>query len=171
MRYFLNIMFTLTEEQEESAYNLYISEVRNLRLRLESCEDRLIRQIRTPLERDDVHESVLRISEQEVRPWARGPRPAQVGPRWPSPPTLRPLLRAAGATCELWPSSRLRQTGPVVQLCRSLGEREALRPRRSPGAAGPPCLALGVGPEGCAVRERLRVKLDCLGLASLEKEK
>ena len=32
MRYFLNIMFTLTEEQEESAYNLYISEVRNLRL-------------------------------------------------------------------------------------------------------------------------------------------
>ncbi|XP_040105140.1 dystonin isoform X17 [Oryx dammah] len=53
------------EEQEESAYNLYISEVRNLRLRLESCEDRLIRQIRTPLERDDLHESVFRISEQE----------------------------------------------------------------------------------------------------------
>ncbi|KAM5256487.1 dystonin [Ctenodactylus gundi] len=53
------------EEQEESAYNLYISEVRNIRLRLESCEDRLIRQIRTPLERDDIHESVLRITEQE----------------------------------------------------------------------------------------------------------
>ncbi|KAM9739257.1 dystonin isoform 13-T13 [Dama dama] len=53
------------EEQEESAYNLYISEVRNLRLRLESCEDRLIRQIRTPLERDDLPESVFRISEQE----------------------------------------------------------------------------------------------------------
>ncbi|XP_074847226.1 dystonin isoform X11 [Carettochelys insculpta] len=53
------------EEQEESIYNLYISEVRNIRLRLESCEDRLIRQIRTPLERDDLHESVFRISEQE----------------------------------------------------------------------------------------------------------
>nr|XP_045012116.1 dystonin isoform X4 [Jaculus jaculus] len=53
------------EEQEESVYNLYISEVRNIRLRLENCEDRLIRQIRTPLERDDLHESVLRISEQE----------------------------------------------------------------------------------------------------------
>ena len=66
MRYFLNIAFIFTEEQEESAYNLYISEVRNLRLRLESCEDRLIRQIRTPLERDDLHESVFRISEQEV---------------------------------------------------------------------------------------------------------
>ncbi|XP_020954231.1 dystonin isoform X10 [Sus scrofa] len=53
------------EEQEESAYNLYISEVRNLRLRLESCEDRLIRQIRTPLERDDLQESVFRLGEQE----------------------------------------------------------------------------------------------------------
>ncbi|XP_037375788.1 dystonin isoform X9 [Talpa occidentalis] len=53
------------EEQEESVYNLYISEVRNIRLRLETCEDRLIRQIRTPLERDDLHESVFRITEQE----------------------------------------------------------------------------------------------------------
>ncbi|XP_062981112.1 dystonin isoform X10 [Elgaria multicarinata webbii] len=53
------------EEHEESIYNLYISEVRNIRLRLENCEDRLIRQIRTPLERDDLHESVFRVSEQE----------------------------------------------------------------------------------------------------------
>ncbi|XP_066109026.1 dystonin isoform X8 [Saccopteryx bilineata] len=53
------------EEQEESVYNHYISEVRNIRLRLENCEDRLIRQIRTPLERDDLHESVFRITEQE----------------------------------------------------------------------------------------------------------
>nr|XP_032634285.1 dystonin isoform X5 [Chelonoidis abingdonii] len=53
------------EEQEESIYNLYISEVRNIRLRLENCEDCLIRQIRTPLERDDLHESVFRITEQE----------------------------------------------------------------------------------------------------------
>ncbi|XP_072498624.1 dystonin isoform X20 [Notamacropus eugenii] len=53
------------EEQEESVYNLYISEVRNIRLRLENCEERLIRQIRTPLERDDLHESVFRITEQE----------------------------------------------------------------------------------------------------------
>ncbi|XP_005153246.2 dystonin isoform X4 [Melopsittacus undulatus] len=53
------------EEQEESIYNLYISEVRNIRLRLESCEERLIQQIRTPVERDDVHENLVRISEQE----------------------------------------------------------------------------------------------------------
>ncbi|XP_018416047.1 PREDICTED: dystonin isoform X2 [Nanorana parkeri] len=53
------------EEQEESIYNLYTSEIRNFRLRLESIEERLIRQIRTPLERDDLHESALRISDQE----------------------------------------------------------------------------------------------------------
>ncbi|KAM5163309.1 dystonin isoform 1-T1 [Mantella aurantiaca] len=53
------------EEQEESIYNLYTSEIRNFRLRLESIDERLIRQIRTPLDRDDLHESALRISEQE----------------------------------------------------------------------------------------------------------
>ncbi|MBN3308874.1 DYST protein, partial [Amia calva] len=53
------------EEQEESVYNQFISEVRNFRMRLEGCEERLIRQIRTPLERDDLQESILRISEQE----------------------------------------------------------------------------------------------------------
>ncbi|XP_073482804.1 dystonin isoform X13 [Aquarana catesbeiana] len=53
------------EEQEESIYNLYTSEIRNFRLRLESIEERLIRQIRTPLDRDDLHESAMRISEQE----------------------------------------------------------------------------------------------------------
>ncbi|XP_078397939.1 dystonin isoform X20 [Cetorhinus maximus] len=53
------------EEQEESACNRFNSEVRNIRLRVENCEKRLIRQIRTPLERDDLQESVQRISEQE----------------------------------------------------------------------------------------------------------
>ncbi|KAM4042424.1 dystonin isoform 17-T17 [Anomaloglossus baeobatrachus] len=53
------------EEQEESVYNMYTSEIRNFRLRLESSEERLIRHIRTPLDRDDLHESALRISDQE----------------------------------------------------------------------------------------------------------
>ncbi|KAM6355833.1 dystonin-like [Podargus strigoides] len=53
------------EEQEECIYNLYISKVRNIRLQLESCEERLIRQIRTPVERDGIDESVRRIAEQE----------------------------------------------------------------------------------------------------------
>ncbi|XP_040455213.1 dystonin isoform X3 [Falco naumanni] len=53
------------EEEEESTYNLYISEVRKIGLQLESCEERLIQQIRTPMERDDVRESRSRISQQE----------------------------------------------------------------------------------------------------------
>ncbi|KAI1894733.1 hypothetical protein AGOR_G00118790 [Albula goreensis] len=54
------------EEHEESVYNLFISEVRNFRMRLEGHEERLIRQIRTPLDRDDLQESVQRIAEQEM---------------------------------------------------------------------------------------------------------
>uniref|UniRef100_A0A8B9EQC7 Dystonin n=1 Tax=Anser cygnoides TaxID=8845 RepID=A0A8B9EQC7_ANSCY len=79
------------EEQEESIYNLYISEVRNIRLRLESCEERLIRQIRTPMERDDLHESVFRISEQEVSLWERLFYLDQAAGS-PSVPTLRSEL-------------------------------------------------------------------------------
>ncbi|XP_055786177.1 dystonin-like isoform X14 [Salvelinus fontinalis] len=55
------------EEHEESVYNLYISEVRNFRMRLEAQEEHLIRQIRTPLDRDDLEQSILRITEQEKK--------------------------------------------------------------------------------------------------------
>ena len=55
------------EEHEESQYNHYISEVRNFRMHLEAHEEHLIRKIRTPLDRDDLEQSQLRISEQEVR--------------------------------------------------------------------------------------------------------
>ncbi|KAL0964650.1 hypothetical protein UPYG_G00327030 [Umbra pygmaea] len=55
------------EEHEESVYNLYISEVRNFRMRLETQEEHLLRQIRTPLDRDDLEQSVLRITEQEKK--------------------------------------------------------------------------------------------------------
>lgn len=54
------------EEHEESVYNQYISEVRNFRMCLEAQEEHLIRQIRTPLDRDDLEQSVMRIAEQEV---------------------------------------------------------------------------------------------------------
>ncbi|MEQ2305695.1 hypothetical protein AMECASPLE_000665 [Ameca splendens] len=53
------------EEHEESVYNHYISEIRNIRMHLESHEEHLIRQIRSPLERDDLEQSLLRISEHE----------------------------------------------------------------------------------------------------------
>uniref|UniRef100_A0A8C1IVI2 Dystonin n=1 Tax=Cyprinus carpio TaxID=7962 RepID=A0A8C1IVI2_CYPCA len=55
------------EEQEESMYNLFISEVRNFRMRVEGHEEQLIRKIRTPLDRDDLQECVLRITEQEKK--------------------------------------------------------------------------------------------------------
>uniref|UniRef100_A0A8B9KKY6 Dystonin n=1 Tax=Astyanax mexicanus TaxID=7994 RepID=A0A8B9KKY6_ASTMX len=53
------------EEHEESVYNLFISEVRNFRMRVEAHEEQLIRQIRTPLDRDDLQASMQRITEQE----------------------------------------------------------------------------------------------------------
>lgn len=59
-------LFGKTEEHEESVYNRYISELRNFRMLLEAHEEHLIRQLRTPLERDDLEQSLQRISEQEV---------------------------------------------------------------------------------------------------------
>uniref|UniRef100_A0A4W4F2W7 Dystonin n=1 Tax=Electrophorus electricus TaxID=8005 RepID=A0A4W4F2W7_ELEEL len=53
------------EEHEESVYNLFISEVRNFRMCVEAHEEQLIRQVRTPLARDDLQASIQRIAEQE----------------------------------------------------------------------------------------------------------
>lgn len=62
----LDALLWSTEEHEESVYNLFISEVRNFRMRVEAHEEQLIRQIRTPLDRDDLQASMQRITEQEV---------------------------------------------------------------------------------------------------------
>lgn len=53
-------------------YNNYISELRNFRMHLEAHEEHLIRQIRTPLERDDLEQSLQRIAEHEVACDPRG---------------------------------------------------------------------------------------------------
>ncbi|KAF5905003.1 dystonin isoform X8, partial [Clarias magur] len=53
------------EEHEESVYNLFISEVRNFRMRVEAHEEQLIRQIRSPLERDEPKAIMQRIIDQE----------------------------------------------------------------------------------------------------------
>lgn len=63
------LYFSGTEEREESVYNNYISEIRNFRMHLEAHEEHLIRQIRTPLERDDLEQSLQRIKEHEVHIW------------------------------------------------------------------------------------------------------
>ncbi|KAJ3610721.1 hypothetical protein NHX12_022813, partial [Muraenolepis orangiensis] len=57
----------LLQEREESEYNRYISEVRNFRMHLEAHEEYLIRKIRTPLDREDLEQSLLRITEQEKK--------------------------------------------------------------------------------------------------------
>ncbi|XP_068183099.1 dystonin [Antennarius striatus] len=55
------------EEHEESMYNHYISELRNLRMHVEAHEEHLIRKLRTPLERDDLEQSLQRIAEHEKK--------------------------------------------------------------------------------------------------------
>lgn len=55
-----------TEEHEESVYNHFISEVRNFRMCVEAHEEQVIRQIRSPLERDDLKAIMQRIIDQEV---------------------------------------------------------------------------------------------------------
>ncbi|KAI5108559.1 dystonin [Silurus meridionalis] len=53
------------EEHEESVYNMFISDVRNFRMRVEAHEEQLIRQVRSPLERDDLKAIMQRIIDQE----------------------------------------------------------------------------------------------------------
>lgn len=60
-----------TEDKEESVAKVYISELKNIRLRLEECEQRLLKQIQSPAssktDRDARQDIALRIAEQEVR--------------------------------------------------------------------------------------------------------
>lgn len=61
-----------TEDKEETVAKMYISELKNIRLRLEECEQRLVKRIQTPAssgtDRDAWQASALRIAEQEVNP-------------------------------------------------------------------------------------------------------
>lgn len=51
---------------------MYISELKNIQLRLEECEQRLVKRIQSPAssrtDRDARQDSALRIAEQEVSP-------------------------------------------------------------------------------------------------------
>ena len=59
-----------TEDKEETLAKVYISELKNIRLRLEECEQRLLKQIQSPAssktDRDARQDITLRIAEQEV---------------------------------------------------------------------------------------------------------
>lgn len=59
-----------TEDKEETLAKVYISELKNIRLRLEECEQRLLKQIQSSAssktDRDARQDVALRIAEQEV---------------------------------------------------------------------------------------------------------
>lgn len=63
---------TFTEDKEETVAKMYISELKNIRLHLEECEQRLVKRIQTPAssrtDKDARQDSALRIAEQEVSP-------------------------------------------------------------------------------------------------------
>ncbi|XP_072273954.1 microtubule-actin cross-linking factor 1 isoform X13 [Pyxicephalus adspersus] len=56
-----------TEDKDESVAQTYLSELQNIRLHLDDCEQRLVKRLQTALgsDLDAVHESALQISEQE----------------------------------------------------------------------------------------------------------
>lgn len=59
-----------TEDKEETVAKVYLSELKNIQLRLEECEQRLLRQTQSPAssktDRDARQDIALRIAEQEV---------------------------------------------------------------------------------------------------------
>lgn len=63
-------VFVFTEDKEETVAKIYISELKNIRLRLEECEQRLVKRIQSPAssrtDKDARQDTALRIAEQEV---------------------------------------------------------------------------------------------------------
>ena len=69
--HFQHLMKSLeNEDKEETLAKVYISELKNIRLLLEECEQRLLKQIQSPAssktDRDARQDITLRIAEQEV---------------------------------------------------------------------------------------------------------
>lgn len=53
-------------EQDESLCKSYISQLKDIRLQLESCESRTVHRLRLPLEADPLRECAQRQAEQQV---------------------------------------------------------------------------------------------------------
>lgn len=62
------------EDKDETVARTYLSELKNIRLRLEECEQRLVSRIQSPsstrADGDTIQENTIRIVEQEVSPAA-----------------------------------------------------------------------------------------------------
>lgn len=56
-----------TGEQDESVCKTYITQVRDLRLKIEDCESRTVARIRQPVEKDPLKDCLQKASDQKVR--------------------------------------------------------------------------------------------------------
>lgn len=70
----LFVCLWLAEDKDETLARSYLSELKNIRLRLEECEQRLVSRIQSPssarADGDTIQENAIRMAEQEVRPAA-----------------------------------------------------------------------------------------------------
>lgn len=61
----------LAEDKDETVARTYLSELKNIRLRLEECEHRLLSRVQSPssarADGDTIQENAIRMAEQEVR--------------------------------------------------------------------------------------------------------
>lgn len=63
-----NYSILSTGEQDESVCKTYITQVRDLRLKIEDCESRTVARIRQPVEKDPLKDCLQKATDQKVRP-------------------------------------------------------------------------------------------------------
>ncbi|KAG8515369.1 Plectin, partial [Galemys pyrenaicus] len=81
-------------EQEESRCQHCISELKDIRLQLETCETRIVHRLRLPLDKEPAHECAQRIAEQQAR---SPPHPAcRPHPLTPHPAQLKAQAEVEG---------------------------------------------------------------------------
>ena len=61
-------MFSLTSpgEQDESVCKIYLTKLKDLRLRLEACENRTVTRLRQQVDKEPLKACVLKTAEQMV---------------------------------------------------------------------------------------------------------
>lgn len=64
--FLIQYIFFHTGQQDETLCKNYISEVKDLRLRIEDCEAQTVARIRKPVEKEPLKECVQKRTEQQV---------------------------------------------------------------------------------------------------------
>lgn len=60
-------VFTGPGDQDESACKTYLTQIKDLRLRLEGCENRTVTRLRLPVDKEPLKACALKTAEQMVR--------------------------------------------------------------------------------------------------------